>query len=43
VFTIEQALHANQHFLWIQGRFVGAEKANRNGAFWKTEDLELGS
>ena len=23
-------------------RFVGAEKANRNGAFWSTADLELG-
>lgn len=44
VFTseTEKALHANKHFLWMQGRFVGAEKANRNGAFWKTEDLELG-
>lgn len=38
----EKAMHANKHFLWMQGRFVGAEKANRNGAFWKTEDLELG-
>ncbi len=35
-------MHANEHFLWMQGRFVGAEKANRNGAFCKTEDLELG-
>ena len=44
VFTTERekALHANEHFLWMQGRFVGAEKANRNGAFWTTEDLELG-
>ncbi len=44
VFTTEaeKALHANEHFLWMQGRFVGAEKANRNGAFWKTDDLELG-
>ncbi len=44
VFTTEaeKALHANEHFLWMQGRFVGAEKANRNGAFWSTEDLELG-
>jgi len=44
VFTTEaeKALHVNEHFLWMQGRFVGAEKANRNGAFWSTEDLELG-
>ncbi len=41
VFTTEQALHANEHFLWMQGRFVGAEKANRNRTFWSTEDLEL--
>ncbi len=39
---IEKAMTPNQHFLWMQGRFVGAEKANRNGAFWSTKDLELG-
>lgn len=44
VFTreVEQARAGNKHFLWMQGRFVGAEKANRNGSFWATEDLELG-
>jgi hypothetical protein len=38
----EKALSPNEHMLWLQGRFVGAEKANRNGAFWSTADLELG-
>lgn len=28
--------------LWLQGRFVEAEKANRNGAYWSTEDLQFG-
>lgn len=32
----------NPHILWMQGRFVGAERPNRNGAFWSTADLELG-
>lgn len=29
-------------FLYLQGRFVGGEKANRNGALWTLEDLEVG-
>lgn len=29
-------------FLHLQGRFVGAEKANRNGAVWTLEDLQVG-
>jgi hypothetical protein len=32
----------NPHLLWMQGRFVGAERPNRNGAFWSTSDLEMG-
>ena len=32
----------SQHMMWLQGRFVEAEKANRNGAFWSTEDLQFG-
>lgn len=28
--------------LWLQGRLVGGEKANRNGAMWTTADLEMG-
>lgn len=38
----EQASRGNQFMLWLQGRFVEAEKANRNGAFWSTEDLQFG-
>lgn len=38
----EKALTPNQHVKWMQGRFVGGEKANRNGAFWSTQDLEFG-
>lgn len=38
----EVASAANPYFLRIQGRLVGAEKANRNGALWTTGDLEMG-
>lgn len=38
----EKASAANPYFQWIQGRFVEAEKANKNGAFWTTEDLQFG-
>lgn len=38
----EKALTPNEHMLWMQGKFVGAEKANRNGAFWNTADLQMG-
>lgn len=43
VMGIEKAMTPNEQFLWMQGRFVGAEKANRNGAFWTTADLEMGA
>lgn len=36
------AMTENPHFLWMAGRFVGGEQANRNGAFWTTSDLEKG-
>lgn len=32
----------NPHMVWMQGRFVGAERPNRNGALWSTADLEVG-
>lgn len=32
----------NRHMLWMQGRFVGGERPNRNGAFWSTSDLQVG-
>ena len=38
----ERASSANPYFQWIGGRFVEAEKANRNGAFWSTADLQFG-
>jgi hypothetical protein len=38
----EQAANGNRYMLWLQGRFVEAEKANRNGAYWSTEDLQFG-
>lgn len=39
----EKAATPNKHMMWVQGRFVGAEKANRNGALWSTADLEMGA
>jgi hypothetical protein len=33
----------SDHMMWLQGRFVEAEQANRNGAFWSTADLQFGS
>jgi 2'-5' RNA ligase len=37
-----QAPNPNPHMLWMQGRFVGAERPNRNGALWSIQDLQLG-
>jgi hypothetical protein len=38
----EKAMTPNPHFMYVAGAFVGAEKANRNGALWSTQDLEFG-
>lgn len=38
----EEAATANPYFLWLQGSFVEAEKANANGAFWSRQELEMG-
>lgn len=38
----EKASSGNPFMTWLQGRFVEAEKANRNGAYWSTEDLQFG-
>jgi hypothetical protein len=38
----ERASTANPYMTWIQGRFVEAERANHNGAFWSTQDLQFG-
>lgn len=32
---------ADEHLLMMQGRFVGAEVPNRNGALWSAGDLEM--
>lgn len=33
---------ANKHMRWVAGRYVEAERANRNGALWSAGDLEFG-
>lgn len=38
----EKAASGNPYMMWLQGRYVEAEKANRNGAFWSTSDLQYG-
>lgn len=42
VSALRESAGANPLYLNISGRFVGAEKANRNGALWTTGDLEMG-
>lgn len=37
----EKAAEANPHFMYLKGRFVEADAANRNKAMWTTKDLEL--
>lgn len=32
----------NESFIWIAGRYVQANAANKNGHFWATEDLKAG-
>lgn len=32
----------NPSFVWIAGRYVQGEQANRNGHFWTTDDLKTG-
>lgn len=39
----DAAPNANPHMLWMQGRFVGAEKPNRNNALWSIQDLQMGA
>jgi hypothetical protein len=38
----EKAAVRHAGFMYVAGRYVEAERANRNGAFWSTKDLELG-
>lgn len=39
----QQMASGSENMMWLQGRFVEAQKANRNGAYWSTEDLQFGS
>lgn len=32
---------ADAHLMWMEGKFVGAEVPNRNGALWSAGDLEM--
>lgn len=38
----ERASAANPHFMWLEGKYVEANRPNRNMAMWNGEDLELG-
>ena len=38
----ETASASNPHFQWIEGRFVEADRPNRNKAAWSSNDLEMG-
>lgn len=40
--AFQQASEKNPNNLWLAGRYVEADRPNRNAAFWSTEDLELG-
>lgn len=40
---IREISSSNGSFTYLNGRLVGADQPNRNGALWTTEDLELGS
>lgn len=37
-----EVAYAHEAFLYLHGRFVEAEHANANGAFWSTADLQMG-
>lgn len=39
---LREVASVNPGFTYLRGRFVGAEKANGNGALWSTKDLQLG-
>ena len=40
---VRQQASSNAGFMYLHGRFVEADRANRNGAYWSTADLELGA
>lgn len=39
---LREVASGNTGFTYLRGRLVGADEANGNGAFWTTEDLQLG-
>jgi hypothetical protein len=38
----EKAQQDNPYYTWIAGRYVEADRPNRNHAYWSTADLEVG-
>lgn len=40
--TWEKASKSNPFNVWVTGRYVEADRPNRNAAFWSTADLEIG-
>jgi hypothetical protein len=38
----QKASAANPYNLWVTGRYVEADRPNRNAAYWSTADLEVG-
>jgi hypothetical protein len=38
----QKARSDNPYYMWIAGRYVEADRPNRNSAYWSTADLELG-
>jgi len=38
----EKASASNPHFMWLEGKYVEADRPNRNMAAWNTDDLEMG-
>lgn len=38
----QKARQDNPYFMWLAGRYVEADRPNRNSAYWSTADLEIG-
>lgn len=39
---VRETAMANEGFMYLRGRFVEADTANLNGAYWSTDDLQMG-
>lgn len=39
---LREIANTNPGFMYLRGRFVEADTPNRNGAYWTTEDLQVG-